>query len=286
MRDFQVLFEHGEHAALLDPIYSPYGRLGFPSPPAARPWVFANFVQTVDGIASLLGPDPSGGDIAQSAEDRWLMDLLRAHADAVLLGLGTLKAEQQAGRPRPRGPVFRIVDESLQQLRAKLHRGPQRNIFVSAKGDLTLADYAAFDGEKVEPYILTTSDGAARLAPQLATHPQVKVITAGASSHVDLSLALRILREQFGFQYLLCEGGPLLYASMMRARLIDEKFLTIAPFEAGSQVPYTQRQSGEPIQRPTVFGGEGFARDEMVRWHWLSCRKIENHQFNRYRRIP
>src|SRR6266567_2791371 len=176
MRDFQVLFDHGEHSALLDPVYSPYGRLGFPEPPAVRPWVIANFVQTVDGIASLLGLNPSGGDIAQSVEDRWLMDLLRAHADAVLLGLGTLKTEQLAGRPRPRGPVFRIVEESLQQLRAKLHRGPERNIFVSGKGDFNLSDYAAFDGDKVEPYLLTTAAGAANLAPQLAAKPHVKVI--------------------------------------------------------------------------------------------------------------
>ena len=286
MRDFQVLFEHGEHSALLDPVYSPYGRLGFPVAPQSRPWIFANFVQSVDGIASLLGPDPSGGDIAQSAEDRWLMDLLRAHADALLLGMGTLKAEQKAGRPRPRGPVFRIVDSTLQQLRAKLHRGPERNILVSGTGDFNLDDFAAFDGDRVEPYILTTNDGAARLASQLDSHPQVKVISAGSGTEVDLPLAMRILREQFGFQHVLCEGGPLLYGSMVRNHLIDEKFLTIAPVEAGSQVPLGQRETGEPFQRPTVFAGEGLPKSDLVRWQWLSCRKIENHQFNRYRRSP
>ena len=286
MRDFQILFEHGEHSALLDPVYSPYGRLGFPSPPAARPWIFANFVQTVDGIASLLGPDPSGGDIAQSVEDRWLMDLLRAHADAVLLGMGTLKTEQRAARPRPRGPVFRIVDSTLQQLRSKLHRGPERNILVSGTGDFTIADYAVFDGDKVEPYILTTTNGAERLAPQLPQHPQVKVITAGTGPHVDLQHAMRILREQHGFHYILCEGGPQLYASMLRCGLIDEKFLTVAPFEAGAQLPMSQRVAGEPFQRPTVFSGEGFAKDQMPHWQWLSCRRVDNHQFHRYRRIP
>jgi riboflavin biosynthesis pyrimidine reductase len=285
MRDFQILFEHGEHSALLDPVYSPYGRLGFPQPPSNRPWIYANFVQTVDGIASLLGPDPSGGDIAQSAEDRWLMDLLRAHADAVLLGFGTLKTEQLAGRPRPRGPVFRIVDSALQQLRAKLHRGPERNIFVSGTGDFELEDYAVFDGDKVEPYLLTTTDGLTRLSPQLSRYPRVKIVTAGSGTRVDLPLAMQILREQFGFQHVLCEGGPILYGSMLRSDLIDEKFLTVAPFEAGAQLPASQRKSNEPTQRPTVFPGEGFPKDAMIRWQWLSCRKIENHQFHRYRRI-
>jgi riboflavin biosynthesis pyrimidine reductase len=286
MRDFQILFDHGEHSALLDPVYSPYGRLGFPPPPPDRPWTFANFVQSVDGIASLLGPDPSGGDIAQSVEDRWLMDLLRAHADAVMLGMGTLKTEQQAGRPRPRGPIFRIMDASIQQLRAKLRRGPERNIFVSGTGNFTFSDYAAFDGDKVEPYLITTTNGADRLAPQLASNPQVRLITAGSGTLVDLPLAMRILREQFGFKYLLCEGGPLLYGSLMHHHLIDEKFLTIAPFEAGAEVPAAQRQANQPSQRPTVFGGEGFTKEMLLRWQWLSCRKIENHQFNRYRRLP
>src|SRR5678809_1462529 len=79
MRDFQILFDHGERSDLLDPVYSPYGKLGFPSPPTDRPWVYANFVQSLDGIVSFLGENASGSDIAQSEEDRWLMDLLRAH---------------------------------------------------------------------------------------------------------------------------------------------------------------------------------------------------------------
>jgi riboflavin biosynthesis pyrimidine reductase len=200
--------------------------------------------------------------------------------------MGTLKTEQQAARPRPRGPVFRIVDSTLLQLRAKLHRGPERNIFVSGSGDFNLDDYAAFDGEKVEPYILTTLSGAERLASQLNSHPQVKVISAGDGPRVDLPLAMRILREKFGFQYLLCEGGPQLYGAMLRNQLIDEKFLTVAPFEAGSQLPMAQRHPGGTTQRPTVFVGEGLSKDAMIRWQWLSCRKVENHQFNRYRRLP
>ncbi len=283
MRDFQILFDHAERSDLLDPVYSPYGRLGFPNPPADRPWIFANFVQTVDGIASLLGPDPSGSDIAQSAEDRWLMDLLRAHADAVIMGIGTLRAEQRLGRPRPRGPVFRIVEPTLQQLRAKLRRGPERNIFVTT-GDLNLDDFAVFDGDRVDAYILTTQQGADKLVPQIASKPHVKVIVAGTGLTADLPQAMRILRQEHGFKYLLCEGGPSLYASMMRQGLIDEKFLTVAPCDAGADVPIPQRVTGQPYTRPTVFTGEGFDKQHLVRWQWLSCRRIDDHQFHRFRR--
>lgn len=287
MRDFQILFDHGERSDLLDPVYAPYGKLGFPHPPQDRPWVYANFVQTLDGIVSLLGEHASGGDIAQSEEDRWLMDLLRAHADAILLGRGTLLLEQQLERPRPRGPVFRIVEPTLQQLRAKLRRGPETNIFVTGSGDIRLADFAVFDGDRVDTAIITGTEGARRLEAQRESHPHVKIIVAGGATNVDLREALRKLREELGIRYLLCEGGPKLYGAMLRDGLIDEKFLTVSPFEAGQEVPVNQKAAPweEPSLRPTVLAGPGFTKEMMIHWHWVSCRKSGDHQFSRYRRV-
>lgn len=285
MHDFQILFDHAERSDLLDPIYSPYGKLGFPSPPSDRPWIYTNFVQTLDGIVSLLGVNASGGDIAQSEEDRWLMDLLRAHADAVLLGMGTLMLEKRLERPRPRGPVFRIVEPTLQQLRAKLRRGVERNIFVSATGNFQLADFAVFDGDRVGATIITTAGGAVRLEPQKSTHPHVKIIVAGEGSEVDLAAAMRMLRQEFGVRYLLCEGGPVLYGHMIRAGLIDEKFLTVAPLDVGQEIPPEQQQVPwkQPVVRPTIFSGRGLPKEKAVKWRWLSCRKVGDLQFNRYR---
>jgi riboflavin biosynthesis pyrimidine reductase len=286
MRDFQILFDHSERSDLLDPVYSPYGKLGFPHSPADRPWIYANFVQTLDGVVSLLGENASGSDIAQSEEDRWLMDLLRAHADAVLLGLGTLMVEKRLGRPRPRGPVFRIVEPTLQQLRAKLRRGPERNIFVTKTGRLELADFAVFDGDRVDTGIITTSVGAELLRPQQSSHPHVKIIVAGQGDDVDLVSAMRTLRAEFGIKYLLCEGGPQLYGSMVRSDLIDEKFLTVSPLDVGQEIPPEQKSVPwkQPAIRPTIFSGKGFTKEQAIRWQWLSCRKVGDLQFNRYRR--
>lgn len=89
MQNFEILFDDAESSALADPVYDPYGNLGFPVPPPDRPWIFSNFVQSLDGIASFKGRHPLGSDISQSEEDRWLMDLLRAHADAVILSMTT-----------------------------------------------------------------------------------------------------------------------------------------------------------------------------------------------------
>ncbi len=287
MRDFEILFDHGERSELLDPVYSPYGRLGFPHPPESRPWIFANFVQSLDGIVSLLGQHASGGDISQSEEDRWLMDLLRAHADGVLMGIRTLMLETALGRPRPRGPVFRIVDPTLQQLRRKLHRGPERNIFVTGSGNVNLSEHAVFDGEKVEPIILTSRLGAEKLKAQAESHPQVRVLACG-DRDVHLGAAMQMLRQELGLKYLLCEGGPQLYGSMLREGLIDEKFLTISPVEVGQEVPPGQLRLDHELLdntelRPTIFSGPGFLKQDAPWWTWVSCRKIGDHQFNRYR---
>src|SRR6266487_5718260 len=147
--NFDVLFDQGEGPFAPDAAMARYGQLGFP-PPAGRPWIYANFVQTLDGIVSLLGDQAGGADIGGLQEDRWLMDLLRAHADAVIVGMGTLRTERRLQRPGPRGPVFRIVDPELQQLRSRLGRGRERNILVSARGEFRLSDYAVFDGLQVD----------------------------------------------------------------------------------------------------------------------------------------
>jgi riboflavin biosynthesis pyrimidine reductase len=287
MRSFEVLFDHAERNRLEHPAFSIYGPLGFPEPPPDRPWIFSNFVQSIDGIASLRGYHSSGADISQSAEDRWLMDLLRAHADAVLLGVNTLV--EDAAVEGSRGHVYRIDDGSLLDLRAKLGRGQERNIFVTGAASLDLAAFRVFEaGESVQPMILTTREGRARLE-QKQTHPHVKILEAGEGKFVDLISAMRMLR-QMGIRYLLCEGGPTLNGYMSRAGLIDERFITISPIEVGHIVPEQQKRtpaeerSGERY-RPTTFSAPGFLKEEAPRWRWVSCRRVGDHQFHRYRRV-
>ena len=278
MRDFQVLFDHGERSELLDPAMALYGKLGFPTPELGRPWIYANFVQTLDGIVSLLGDEPGGSDIGGLPEDRWLMDLLRANADAVMIGMSTLREEQRLARPRPRGPVFRIMDAGMRQLRANLHRGRERNILVTARADFQMSDYAIFDGEHVDVTIVTTHEGARRLASQREQHPNVDVVevTADQNGRVELSQAIAALKSRYDLNYLLCEGGPTLYSGMLTAGLIDEKFLTVSPIEVG-------RLSARGL-RPSVLPDVGFSSAEAVRWSWLSCRRVGDYQFHRFRR--
>ena len=75
MRDFTILFDQAEPATLEHPAYKRYGPLGFPALPARRPWIYSNFVQSLDGVASYKGVNATGAHISQSAEDRWLVPL-------------------------------------------------------------------------------------------------------------------------------------------------------------------------------------------------------------------
>ena len=289
MRDFEILFDQGEPSPIADSAYAPYGNLGFPEPPADRPWIYSNFVQSLDGIVSFGGYHASGADISQSTEDRWLMDLLRAHADAVLVGVNTLVDETNLRGKEKRGPVFRIMDPALRELRHKLGHAREKNIFVTGSGNIDLSEYRCFDGEHVDPIVVTTEAGASRLE-QSKRNSGVQIVVAGEGAAVDLSRMVELLHRDFGIRYLLCEGGPTLYGRMSRAGLIDEKFLTIAPIEVGQFVPDEQPRTPEELAnpkftstRPTVFFGPGFMKENASRWRWISSRRSGDHEFNRYR---
>lgn len=286
MRNFEILFDSAEAPICEDPAYRRYGNLGFPLAPNERPWIYSNFVQSLDGIVSFQGLDATGGDISQLAEDRWLMDLLRAHSDGVLLGIKTLMEETQLLGNR--GPIYAIEDTELRTLRGKLDRGGEKNIFVTGAAYLNLNDYRVFDPGPVETFIITTRLGARRLAEK-TSHPHIQVIVAGEEAFVDLAEAMRILRRQHGIERLLCEGGPTLYGYMSRAGLIDEKFITISPVEIGLLIPAEQEpspseRSHPPNQRPTAFMAPGFTKENAPWWRWMSCRRVGDHEFNRYRR--
>jgi riboflavin biosynthesis pyrimidine reductase len=287
MRTFEVLFDHGEDSPLQHPAYAPYGKLGFPQSPPDRPWIFANFVQTLDGITSWKGEHALGSDISRSAEDRWLMDLLRAHADAILLGSKTLEVEKAVLGPTSRGATYTIEVPEMREVRARLGRRRETVIFVTGSAGLKLADYAVFDGDKIDAVILTAQAGAAKLAPQQGSHPHVRILVAGEGKVVDLPAAMQLLWRELGIKLLLCEGGPTLYGYMSRAGLIDEKFLTISPVEAGQIIPEEQEVGlleGPGRLRPTTFSAPGFTPDKAPWWTWISCRKVGDHEFNRYRR--
>ena len=73
-----------------------YGSLRLPVR-EAQPYLIGNFVTTLDGVVSLnISGQAGGGEISGfNQHDRMVMGILRAVADAVIVGAGTLRASPQ-----------------------------------------------------------------------------------------------------------------------------------------------------------------------------------------------
>jgi riboflavin biosynthesis pyrimidine reductase len=175
-----------------------------------------------------------------------------------------------------RGPVYRIEDEALRDLRTKLGRRRETVIFVTGSGRIDPKAYRVFDGDQMDAMILTTAAGAAQLR---AKSPAVKTIIAGQDKTIDLPLAMHTLRTEMGIEHLLCEGGPTFYGSMARAGLMDEKFVTVSPLEIGLLAPPEQGvtpggHGNFANLRPTTFTYPGFTKENAPWWRWMSCRHV------------
>ena len=189
-----------------------YADLAWPGPPPHRPHVAVNMIASADGRAAAGG----GTDLLASRVDRALMRALRAHADALLHGAGTLRAETfGAGVP-----------VELAAWRAARGLTPQPlAIVVSASGAVPAHDrYLGTDPRR--RLIVTSAAGARQLSE--AVRGRAELLVAGEEA-VDLLAALRTLRVERGVRWLLCEGGPRLAHALFASGAVDELFLTLAP---------------------------------------------------------
>jgi 2,5-diamino-6-(ribosylamino)-4(3H)-pyrimidinone 5'-phosphate reductase len=178
---------------------------------ADRPYLAINMVATLDGHAAVNG---SAVGIGSSADKR-LMRELRAEADVVLHGAGTVRADPLSARVPPA-----LVE---QRLARGLSRQPLGAI-VTRSGSLP-AEHPYYESATV---IYITSD-----AEPGVQRPEVEICRVAGVDDVVNDLARR------GARRILCEGGPTLNASLFQADLVDEVFLTIAPKLVGGENPLT-----------------------------------------------
>jgi len=185
-----------------------------------RPHVALNFVMTADGRVSYRGRAEIG-----TRTDRRLMFHLRALADAVMIGAGTLRVDPFAPtvKDRDRQPMAIVVSRSGVL--------PLNNRFFTHPGDRLVATTSGADPATV---------AAVRAAG-------ARVETFGTVD-VDLERLLGVLRER-GVRFLLCEGGPTLAGQLLAARLVDELFLTHATLITAE--PHARRLFEGP-SRPDV----------------------------------
>jgi riboflavin biosynthesis pyrimidine reductase len=195
-----------------------------------------DFVSSLDGAVELQGRSgPLGG-----GPDRAAFSAMRAVADVVLVGAGTVRAEAY-------GPVRLDEDARRRRLRRGQAELPELAV-VSARGALD-PHARIFGGER--RVLVLTSAVAAGAHPELG---RVADVVVCGDDRVDLPSALSALAGR-GLTRVLCEGGPELTRSLLIAGLVDELCLTFSPVVAGAG--HRVLGGDGPLPLPARFSLEG-----------------------------
>jgi riboflavin biosynthesis pyrimidine reductase len=174
-----------------------------------RPCVRVNFVSSTDGAVTVDGR--SGG--LGSAADRAVFGVLRELAEVVLVGAGTVRAENYGGARKP----TRGTDT------------PPPIAVVTGSGDLD-PSARLFTDTRVPPIVLTGARAPReRLDALAAAGADVVVLDPMSPAALVGELARR------GLHRVLCEGGPRLFGDLVAADLVDELCLTLAPLLAAGE---------------------------------------------------
>lgn len=198
----------------IDSIREHYGPLDTPHD-AHRPRVAVCMVSSLDGSIAVAGR--SGG--LSNPNDVEVLATLRRHADAVIVGAGTVRDESYGA------PV----------------RADQRVGVVTMSGDVDVAGplFAHGNGFLICP---TDTD-----APR-----GVEVLSvARHGTGIDVAEAIARLSEiaGAGIAQVLCEGGARLNGALIEADLVDELNLTVSPLLIGGTGPRLSATDSEVMQR-------------------------------------
>lgn len=232
-----------------------------------RDLVYANFVTSIDGVADLDAGEASVGSVisGRNPADRWLMGILRALADAILVGAGTVLAEgAHLWRPETTAPE---LASELAELRRRLGlTGEPRLVIASGSG--RVAGAARMRAIEHGALVLTDASHQARLRAALPASCRV----AGLES-LDAGPILAAIRAE-GHRRVLCEGGPHLLGRLAARGAVEELFLSLAPVLAGR----------DRSPRPGLIAGQELLPTWRDRWRLLSVRADRSMLFLRYRR--
>lgn len=214
----------------------PYGRLNFPDPPDSRPYVFINMVATIDGKTISGERDEAVMDLG-SEVDHQVMRRLESAADAVLIGAGSLRATKGLWYPQE---LYRFV--------------------ATRSGDLPIGRFFTDAPDKAGVFY----SGAVPSGLPEGVH-LLELVNGWAPS-------LKRLRNEFGIQRLLVEGGSELNAQLLKENLVDELFLTLSPkVKLGRETP-------------TYAGGEPLPRHSLQNYALIEEHRVQDELFLRYRR--
>lgn len=258
---FQTLIEAPElpRFELPPAIADVYGTFGLPD--RVR---YANFVASLDGIVAIPEVPKSSAIVSGgSPADRFLVALLRATADAVVIGAGTFRAH--AG-PWTAAKAYPDAAADFAEVRRRLGLAEQpRLVVVTASGRL---DGAA---AKLRGAMIATTVAGADQARRHAGPDAEVVVVETPDGPLD-PVAVFAMLADLGHRRVLTEGGPNLMGQLVQARVIDELFLTVSPLLTG----------GGKEPRPTLAEGVDLLPGGPIPARLVSARAHASHLFLRY----
>lgn len=218
-----------------------------------RPYVILNAAMTLDGkIATATGSSNISGK-----KDLERVHELRKECDGIMVGIGTVLADDPRltvhkidAKPED-NPVRVVVDSKCRTpIDARITNSDAKTIIACAN------EYKD-DFKQSEKYETFKSRG-------------VKFFWSG-SERVDLVALMSYLHEE-GIEKLMLEGGSTLNFSMIKAGLIDEISICVAPMIVGG------------ANAKTFFDGEGFdLMDEAVKLELIDSYQLEKDLILKYK---
>jgi riboflavin biosynthesis pyrimidine reductase len=186
-------------------------------------WVRANMIASVDGGATADGK--SGG--LGGAGDRAVFAAMRQLADVILVGAGTVRAENYSGAQ------FSPAQRQARQRRGQAEVPPIA--VVSNRGRFD-HDAKLFTRTEVPPLIFTSTEALHDTRNRLASTAEVVEASDANPEEVDEKTVLKVLADR-GLYRVLVEGGPRILGLLIEDDLLDELCLTIAPLLVGGAAP-------------------------------------------------
>ncbi|MEU2913997.1 dihydrofolate reductase family protein [Streptomyces massasporeus] len=214
-----------------------------------HPYVLLSAAVSLDGYLDDTGPDRL---LLSSPADFDRVDEVRAGVDAILIGAGTIRADNP-----------RLLVNAEERRAARTAAGkPEYPLKVTVSGSGDLDPDARFwhtGGEKV---LYTTDQGAERAR---ALGLNTDVVPLGTD--LDWRRLLTHLHDVRGVARLMVEGGGLIHTQLLTQGLADELQLVLAPLFVGDP------------RAPRLFGPGGY---QGGRLRLLESRRIEDVVLMRY----
>jgi len=220
-----------------------------------RPFVYINMAATVDGkITSAAREYPRFATPA----DRARMDRLRAEADAIVVGAGTMRSDN---------PKLHVREEDARRYRESLGKGAGLlRVLVTVSGRIDAGSRFFDEADGGDRVVATVEECPESVVAPLALRAEIWRLGRG---RVELSGLLQRLGER-GVERVLVEGGGELNWGFVRAGLVDELYVTVAPALLGGR------------EAPTLLAGDGFSMDDRLRLRLVEVDREGDELFCRY----